>query len=57
MNATLTAPIKTRVAAFAAAILTSAVVLGTTVLGMASISPDTGLYVASIEQVIVPTVN
>ncbi len=57
MNATLTAPIKTRVAAFAAAILTSAVVLGTTALGMASSSQDTGLHVASIGQVIVSTVN
>jgi len=31
MNATFTAPIKTRIAAFAAAILTSTVVLGATV--------------------------
>ena len=57
MNATFTAPIKTRIAAFAAAILTSAVVLGTTVLGMASNSPDAGLHVASISQVVVPTVS
>jgi len=57
MNATLTAPIKTRIAAFAAAILTSAVVLGTTVLGMASSSPDAGLHVASTDEVIVSAVN
>jgi len=57
MNATFTATTRTRIAAFAAAILTSAVVLGTTVLGMASNSPDAGLHVASIDQVVVSAVN
>ena len=59
MNATFSAPIKTRIAAFTAAILTSTVVLGATTLGMASSSPAADLYVASIDHVIVsaPAVN
>jgi hypothetical protein len=59
MNATFTAPLQTRIAAFAAAILTSTVVLGATVLGMASGNPAAGLQVASLDRVTVsaPAVN
>jgi len=59
MNATFNAPIKTRIAAFTAAILTSTVVLGATMLGMASNGPAAGLHVASIDHVVVsaPAVN
>jgi hypothetical protein len=52
MNATFSAPIRTRVVAFAAAILTSTVVLGATVLGMAP-ERNAGLDVVALEQVVV----
>jgi hypothetical protein len=59
MNATFTAPTRTRIAAFAAAILTSTVVLGATVLGMQSGSGAADLQVAALERVVVtaPAVN
>jgi len=59
MNTTFTAPIKTRIAAFAAAILTSTVVLGATVLGMQSGGQDADLQVVALERVVVtaPAVN
>lgn len=59
MNANFTAPAKTRIAAFAAAVLTSAVVLGATVLGMQSGSQTADLQVVALERVVVsaPAVN
>ena len=59
MNATFTAPTQTRIAAFAAAVLTSTVVLGATLVGMQSGSHSTDLQVASLERVVVtaPAVN
>ena len=58
MNANFTAPTATRIAAFAAAILTSTVVLGATVLGMQSGSQPADLQVA-FDRVVVtaPAVN
>jgi hypothetical protein len=52
MNATFTAPIATRLAAFAAAILTSTIVLGATVLGMQP-GQDSTLQVVALERVVV----
>jgi len=59
MNATFTAPTQTRIAAFAAAILTSTIVLGATVLGMQSGGQTADLQVAALERVVVvaPAVN
>ncbi len=59
MNATFTAPTQTRIAALAAAVLTSTVVLGTTVLGMQSFSPAADLHVVALQRVVVtaPAVN
>lgn len=59
MNARFTAPTATRVAAFAAAILTSTVVLGATVLGMQSGVDPAGLQVVALDRVVVsaPAVN
>jgi hypothetical protein len=59
MNATFTAPIKTRIAAFVAAILTSTVVLGATVLGMQPDGQGADLQVVALERVVVtaPAVN
>jgi len=58
MNATFTAPTATRIAAFAAAVLTSAVVLGATVLGMQA-GNATDLQVVALDRVVVtaPAVN
>lgn len=53
MNANISAPLKTRVAAFAAALLTSTAVLGATVLGMQSQTPTAGLEVIAMEQVVI----
>jgi hypothetical protein len=53
MNAYFTAPIKTRIAAFAAAVLTSTTVLGATVLGMQSGARDSNLAVVALERVVV----
>jgi hypothetical protein len=53
MNATFTAPTQTRITAFAAAILTSTVVLGATVLGMQSAGQGTDLQVVALERVVV----
>lgn len=47
MNASFAAPTQTRIAAFAAAILTSTVVLGATVLGMQSGAQSADLQVSS----------
>jgi hypothetical protein len=57
MNA-ITAPIATRFAAFAAAFLTSTVVLGATVLGMQP-EQDASLQVVALERVVVtaPSIN
>ena len=52
MNATFTAPIATRLAAFAAAILASTVVLGATVLGMQP-GQDAAVQVVALERVVV----
>jgi len=59
MNATFTAPTQTRIAAFAAAILTSTVVLGATVLGMQAAGQGADLQVVALERVVVtgPAVN
>ena len=59
MNANFTAPAKTRIAAFAAAVLTSAVVLGATVIGMQSGSQTADVQVVALERVVVsaPAVN
>jgi hypothetical protein len=59
MNATFTAPTATRIAAFAAAILTSTVVLGSTVLGMQSGTQAADLQVVAFDRVVVtaPAVN
>jgi len=59
MNATFTAPTRTRLAAFAGAILTSSLVLGATVFGMQAGSPAADLQVVALERVIVsaPAVN
>jgi hypothetical protein len=53
MNANFTAPATTRLAAFAAAILTSTVVLGATVLGMGSGSQASDLQVVALDRVVV----
>lgn len=52
MNAKFAAPTATRIAAFAAAVLTSTVVLGATVLGMQSGSHAADLQVA-LDRVVV----
>lgn len=52
MNATFTAPIATRLAAFAAAILAGTVVLGATVLGMQP-GQDPAVQVVALERVVV----
>jgi len=59
MNANFTAPTATRIAAFAAAILTSTVVLGATVLGMQSGAQSADLQVVALDRVVVtaPAVN
>ena len=59
MNANFSAPTRTRIAAFAAAILTSTVVLGATVLGMQPGNAAAELQVAALERVVVtaPAVN
>ena len=59
MNATFTAPIATRIAAFAAAILTSTVVLGATALGMQPAEQGADIQVVALERVVVtaPAVN
>jgi hypothetical protein len=58
MTATFTAPTATRIAALAAAILTSTVVLGTTVLGMQG-GRHAELQVVALDRVVVtaPAVN
>lgn len=53
MDANLIAPRKARIAAFAAAVLTSTVVLGATVLGMQPQAQDTSATVVAIERVVV----
>jgi len=53
MNAKFAAPTATRIAAFAAAILTSTVVLGATVLGMQSGSHAADLQVVALDRVVV----
>jgi hypothetical protein len=53
MNARFAAPARTRIAAFAAAVLTSAVVLGATVLGMQPGSPSADAQVIALERVVV----
>jgi len=57
MNA-ITAPIATRIAAFAAAMLTSTVVLGATVFGMLP-DDNAGMQVLALERVVVtaPSIN
>jgi len=59
MNAAFTAPLNTRIAAFAAAILTSTVVLGATVLGMQPTGQGADLQAVALERVVVtaPAVN
>ena len=59
MNASFAAPAATRIAAFGAAILTSAVVLGATVLGMQSGSQAADLQLVALDRVVVtsPAVN
>jgi hypothetical protein len=59
MNASFTAPTQARIAAFAAAILTSTVVLGATVLGMQTASQAADLQVVALDRVVVsaPAVN
>ncbi len=52
MNTTFTAPIATRLAAFAAAILASTIVLGATVLGMQP-EQDSAMQVVALERVVV----
>jgi hypothetical protein len=53
MNANFTAPIATRIAAFAAAILTSTVVLGATLIGMQPETQTSDLQVIALERVVV----
>ena len=53
MNARFTAPLKTRISAFAAAVLTSTIVLGATVAGMHSRMGDSDLAVVALERVVV----
>jgi len=55
---TLNAPIATRIAAFAAALLTSTVVLGATVVGMQP-EDHSSLQVIALERVVVtaPSIN
>jgi hypothetical protein len=59
MNASFAAPARTRIAAFAAAVLASTVVLGATVLGMQSGAPSADLQVVALQRVVVsaPAVN
>jgi len=59
MNATYIAPTRTRIAAFAAAILASTVVLGATVFGMQPAGQGADLQVVALERVVVsaPAVN
>jgi len=59
MNATFTAPTRTRIVAFAGAILTSSLVLGATVFGMQAGSPTADLQVVALDRVVVsaPAVN
>jgi hypothetical protein len=59
MNATYIAPTRTRIAAFTAAILTSTVVLGATVLGMQPAGQGADLQIVALERVVVsaPAVN
>ncbi len=53
MKAPIFAPLKTRVVAFAAAILTSAVVFGATVLGMQPAEPGVAATAVALERVVV----
>ena len=53
MNARFAAPTVTRIAAFAAAVLTSTVVLGATVLGMQPGSAAADLQVVALDRVVV----
>lgn len=53
MNANFTTPITARVAALAAAILTSSVVLGATVLGMQSGNTIADLQIVALDRVVV----
>lgn len=53
MNANVNAPIKTRIAAFAAALLASTTVLGATVYGMQPAGQGTDLQVIALERVVV----
>jgi hypothetical protein len=58
MNATFTAPTRTRIAAFAGAILTSSLVLGATVFGMQAGSQTADLHLVAVERVVsAPAVN
>jgi hypothetical protein len=59
MNASFSAPTRTRIAAFAAAILASTVVLGATVLGMQSTGHGADVQVVALERVVIsaPAVN
>ncbi len=60
MNANFATPTKTRIAAFAAAVITSTVVLGATVLGMQPGAPTTAeLQAVALERLVVtaPAVN
>jgi len=53
MNATFAAPTGTRIAAFAAAVLTSTVVLGATVLGLQATGHGADLQVVALDRVVV----
>lgn len=53
MNATFTAPTQTRIAAFAAAILTSTIVLGATLFGMQPAGQGADLQVVALDRVVV----
>jgi hypothetical protein len=53
MNATFTAPTQTRIAAFAAAILTSTIVLGATLFGMQPTGQGADLQVVALDRVVV----
>jgi hypothetical protein len=53
MNARFTAPIRTRITAIAAAVLTSTLVLGATVAGMQSGVGDSNLAIVALERVVV----
>lgn len=59
MNANFATPTKTRIAAFAAAVITSTVVLGATVLGMQPGAPTAELQAVALERLVVtaPAVN